>query len=307
VISFRFHLVSLVAVFMALGLGVLTGTTVINRGIVTQLENQTEGLSRNLDEVRSSVDRLEQEVDVWSGFGEEARAPLVSGRLLGRQVVMVTQEGTDGGTIAGVRRALEEAGADLVAQLSVGGRMSLPNEADRQALARAVEVDPALEPDLIVDEAARDLATRLAEGPGGRQILEALLEEGFLAVQGPRLEETGLRSLGGPGQLVVALAGGPAPSDLLPEDFLVPMIEVLVAREMPVVACEPVTGEEEEPPFVTTLRREPEVAGRISTQDNVDLLPGQIGLVVAVEDLFLGAAGHYGVKDGATRPLPELG
>jgi hypothetical protein len=306
VISFRFHLVSLVAVFLALGLGVLTGTTVINRGIVTQLENQTEGLSRNLDDVRASVDRLEREVDVWSGFGEEAMTPLLSGRLSARQVVIVTQEGMDAGALAGVRRALEEAGAELVAMLSVTARMALPTDADREALAGAVGIDPALEDDLIVDEAAQELASRLAEGPGGAEILEALLDDGFLVVQGPRLEETGLRTLGGPGQLVVALAGGPAPSELLPERFLVPMIDVLVSRGVPVAAGEPVAGQDQEPPFVTLLRGDAGVAGSIATQDNVDLLPGQIGLALAVEDLFLGTPGHYGVKDGATRPFPEL-
>jgi hypothetical protein len=35
-------------------------------------------------------------------------------------------------------------------------------------------------------------------------------------------------------------------------------------------------------------------------------MPGQIGMVVAIEDLVDGVAGHYGVKDGATRSFPEL-
>ena len=305
-ISFRFHLVSLVAVFLALGVGVLTGTTVINRGIVTRLENQTAQLSRNLDDVRTSVARLEAEADTWTAFGEEAMAPLLAGRLTGSQVVMVTQEGTDGDSIAGVRRALEESGADLVALLSVSERMAAATEADREALAAAVGSDPASDGATIVSEAARQLAARLADGPNGTNTLEALLDGDFLVVQGARLEDEGLRSLGGSEQVVVLMAGGPASSRLDPESFLVPMVEGLVAGGVRVAAGEPLRGQEEEPPFVTTLRGDGDISGQIATQDNVDQLPGQIGLALAVEDLLLGSPGHYGVKDGATRPFPAL-
>jgi hypothetical protein len=43
------------------------------------------------------------------------------------------------------------------------------------------------------------------------------------------------------------------------------------------------------------------------TQDNVDQLPGEISLVLAVEDLLdEGEPGHYGVKSGATGLMPPL-
>ncbi|MDQ4005293.1 MAG: copper transporter [Actinomycetota bacterium] len=305
-ISFRFHLVSLVAVFLALGVGVLTGTTVLNRGIVRQLQNQTEGLSGDLDELRASVNRLESEAEVWSAFGEETMGPLLSGRLAGRQIVIVTQEGTDGATLTGVRRSLEEAGAEVVALLAVSGRMALEGEADREALGTAVGLDPALDAETLSAEAAALLADRLTNGPNGTDTLELLLDGDFLVVQGARLEETGLRTLGGPDQVVVAVAGGPAPSRLQPAAFLVPLVEDLVARGLMVAAAEPARGEEQEPPFVTVLRGDGEVAARLATQDNVDQVPGQIGLALAVEDLLQGTPGHYGIKDGATRPIPEF-
>ena len=39
-INFRFHLVSLIAVFLALALGVVMGSTVIDRAVVNGLENR---------------------------------------------------------------------------------------------------------------------------------------------------------------------------------------------------------------------------------------------------------------------------
>jgi hypothetical protein len=306
VISFRFHLVSLVAVFLALGVGVLTGTTVINRGVVSRLESQTNALSGDLDALRKQLGDLQARADVWSQFGEEAMGPIIGGRLTQQQIVIVTQDGTSEESLAGVRRALEAAGGQIVASLSVSPRMVLPTDADRQALASILGADPGEEADTLAASAAQQVAQRLVEGPTGTDRLEQLLDENFLVVQGPRLTETGLRTLGGVDQVVVAVAGGPAPSELEPSRFMVPLVTDLAKGGMPVLAAEPVEGGDEEPPFVTELRGDPEVSSLVATQDNVDQLPGQIGLVLALEDLLHGDPGHYGVKDGASRALPEL-
>jgi hypothetical protein len=306
VISFRFHLVSLVAVFMALGVGVLTGTTVINRGVVSRLESQTDNLSGDLDALRRELGEVQADAEVWAQFGEEAMAPILAGRLSGEQVVLITQDGTSEESLAGVRRALEVSGASVVALLSVGPRMALSTDADREALATILGADPAEDPISLSSEAAQLVAQRLAEGPNGSDTLERLLDDDFLIVQGSRLTDTGLRGLGGPDEVVVTVAGGPAASQLTPLSFLVPLVRNLVSDGMPVVAGEAAVGEEQEPPFVTILRGEPDVSPLVATQDNVDHPAGQVGLVLALEELLQGNPGHYGVKDGASRALPEL-
>lgn len=302
-ISFRFHLVSLVAVFLAIGVGVLMGTTVINRGVVSQLESRTADLSEDLDALREDFEQLQVEAEQ---FGQEAMDPILAGRLSEREVVLVTQDGTSEESLAGVRRTLETAGAELVALLAVRPKASLVTDADRESLASIVGMDSAEEPEVLAEAAAGLLADRLAEGPNGTDTLERLLDGDFLVVQGPELTETGLRSLGGPEEAVVTVAGGPAPSTLRPDRFLVPLVADLAAAGVPVLAAEPATGGEQEPPFVTALRGDGEVSSVIATQDNVDHLIGQISLVLALEDLLQGDPGHYGVKDGASAALPEL-
>ena len=305
-ISFRFHLVSLVAVFMALGVGVLTGTTVINRGVVSRLESQTDALSTDLDALRGQLGELQGESEVWGAFGEEAIAPLLAGRLTEQQVVLITQDGTSEESVAGIRRAIEAAGGEIIALISVAPKMALPTEADREGLASILGADATEEPEALALEAAQLVAERLAEGPTGTDTLEQLLDGDFLLIQSSGLTETGLRALGGPDQAIVAVAGGPAPSPLEPERFLVPLVTDLAAAGISVAAAEPFEGGEQEPPFVTMLRGEAGISPLISTQDNVDQLPGQLGLALALEDLLQGQPGHYGVKDGASRALPEL-
>lgn len=299
--SFRFHLVSLVAVFLALGLGVVIGTTVINRGIVLQLERQTDTLLETSAALRARVDELEQEVEMWAAFGGETAEHLLGGRLPGIQVVLVTQEGADGRGIDGLRRALEEAGAQVRAVLSVGRRMALEQEADRAALAAALRTTAA-PPGQLRLRAAETLAARLAFGGGDDDVLARLLGAGFLVNQGPGLSE-GLQAIGGQGQVFVVVAGGTAPPPLEPADFLVPLVRELVVDGGTVAAAEGMGSQYE---FVRALRGDGSVSPRMVTQDNVDRTPGQVGLVLALDDLIeRGRPGHYGVKDGAAGLLPE--
>ena len=56
-INFRFHVVSLIAIFLALALGVVIGAGVIDRGVVNALNNR-------LDSVEAKSDRIQGENDV---------------------------------------------------------------------------------------------------------------------------------------------------------------------------------------------------------------------------------------------------
>lgn len=302
-ISFRFHLVSIVAVFLALGLGVLTGTTVLNRGIVAQLERQTDQLAETSDRLREQVRTLQSEGDVWSRSWDQVTEYLIGGRLEGVEALIVTQEGTAAIAIDRVRRGLEAGGAEVGAVLSVDDRMALASEADIQEL-EALVGSAGSDAVTVTTEVAEALGGRLAGGPGADDLLEQLLGTGFLVNRGPGLGAAALRQLGGREQVTVVVAGGIGAPVLDPGAFLVPMVRAMVERGARVAAAEPT---QTDAPFVAVLRDEVRTAAAIVTQDNVDSKPGEVGLVLAIEDLLLqGHAGHYGVKQGADGLLPPL-
>lgn len=302
-ISFRFHLVSIVAVFLALGLGVLTGTTVLNRGIVAQLERQTDQLVETSGRLRDQVRELQVEADVWSGSWDQVTDFLIGGRLQGTRVVLVTQEGTAPAGIDRVRRGLETGGAELQAVLSVDERMALLSEADIQELEGLVGAEGG-DPTTVAAATAVALADRLADGPGSEDLLGEMIGAGFLLNRGPGLGAPALRQVGGPEQVTVVVAGGPGAPAIEPQVFLVPMVARLVERGASVAAAEPAASEYQ---FVTVLRGESAIERAIVTQDNVDAKPGEVGLVLALEDLLReGRPGHHGVKQGADGLLPPL-
>ena len=294
-ISFRFHLVSIVAVFLALGLGVLVGTTVINRGIVAGLQAQTTRLEQNARDLQDRVNQLQP-------FVEQVAPYLIEDELLGEQAVVITQEGTSEAAIGNVEEGLRRAGASVVALLSVGPRMALPEESDRKALAEAIGTTGISAPEALEAEAAAVVADRLAFGPRGHDVLIDLIDGDFLLNLGPELGEQGLRDLS-QADLVIAVGGGIDPPAVSPDRFLVPMVRGLAAAGSgPAVAA--AEGRDSDYEFVTVLREDAETAAVISTQDNVDELPGMIGFVLTLDDLLLGRPGHYGVKDGNSGVVP---
>ena len=63
-INFRFHLVSLIAVFLALGLGILVGSTVVDQVIVDRLDREIRTARRDTATVQAENRRLSDEGEI---------------------------------------------------------------------------------------------------------------------------------------------------------------------------------------------------------------------------------------------------
>lgn len=119
-INLRYHIVSITAVFLALGIGVALGSTLIQRGLVDNLNDRLDDQAERLDrtdgenaELRSEleeIDALERQLTV-EGMS------LYAGHLTDVPVVLVTSQGEDEGLVELTRASLRGAGADVVGQL----------------------------------------------------------------------------------------------------------------------------------------------------------------------------------------------
>jgi BMFP domain-containing protein YqiC len=305
VISFRQHVVTIVAIFLALALGLLAGSAFIQPRLVDTLQSTVDELRVETDDLRGQVTDLRGQVAGQEGFADAALPHLAEGLLTGQDVVVVAQEGVEDTVVARTRQALNQAGATAVV---LEARSSLaPEDADSQlALAELLGL-PGADPTRLAGDAAQALADRLATGsdraaPAETDLLGALLNEGYLAPLGSGVSDASLAAIGGPGQAVVVLSGGQAEDpSMSPEEFAVPLTERLSELGMPVAAGE---SEGTRWPFVELLR-----AGSLEglvTVDNLDGSMGGAALVLALQNrLTNGDGGDFGVRDGAA-PLPSL-
>lgn len=300
-ISFRYHLVSIVAVFFALAIGLLMGTTVINQGVIARLNAETDAAAARSRNLREALDRTEEQLTDLQRFGDDVEAFFLDGQLLDRQIVLVTAQGVDAQQVGGVRTALERSGADITAVVIVSGRMALTDATAEEDLAELLEA-PAGTPEDLTAAAGEALGARLAAGAEafGPDPLQELVDAQFVTVEGT--PEGGIAAVGGSDQSIVVLSGDDQEPVVDPEAFLVPLVRATVAGGEPVAA-----GETEETvyPFVPLLRADGALADRIVTVDNADTVPGRLAVVLGLRRLLeTGEGGHYGVKDGAPSLLP---
>jgi hypothetical protein len=180
-INIRYHIVSLVAVFLALGLGMLIGAGVLDRATVSGLERSVRTLRGDLSAGRQNIKELRDERNQANAL-VRALAPRATREVLtARQVVYVRSGGTTGWEGA-VSEAIKFAGAADAGGIVFTNRWSLEAPKDRTDLASAIgaplaEADPA-------DAAAAQLGEHLAKGDAP-ELVTSLEAAGFLQVTPP--------------------------------------------------------------------------------------------------------------------------
>ena len=301
-ISFRYHVVAIAAVFLALAIGLLGGSAFVQPALQRELENRTEALRADNDTLREQIDEVRLEFAGLGAFSEAALPYLAQDRLLGVPVVLVTQVGVEDEVLTQATDALGIAGARILTTVSATALLASEDPAVQQQLAEIVGVPDAAPEDLsglVAAELAARLTAPIAPAPED-DVLADLLSGGFLAPVGSAPDATTLQELGLPGQIVVVLSGGQGEETALPPDaFAVPLVETLSGLGSSVAAGESLPAEF---PYVALVR----AAGLdgVVTVDDLDQAMGGSALVLGLDRLLsTGEGGDYGVKDGA-EPLP---
>jgi hypothetical protein len=300
-ISWRYHVVSIVAVVLAFGLGILAGTSVIGEGFAITLQ-------KNYDEaIRQRDDALAQ-VALYERFAEALQPTLRADALVGEEAVVVTSEGVER-PARQAADALTASGVDVLATLQLTRRLAEPEIEDNVAALQGILGLSASDPQALSTGVAEALAERLAVGSLAAEddVLGALLAGGFVTADRD-LEAEALLGIGGAGQLVVIAAGGPRPTrSPAPEAILVPFTERLVRLDAPTVAVGPM---EDGYGFVAAVRDANEIPDcSMVTVDDIDLAGiGGITLAMAIDrlrddaDPTVRPGGDYGIRGDSIVP-----
>ncbi len=303
-ISWRYHLVSIVAVFLALGLGILVGTTVLNDSLVNSLRTRTETLQAQTSDLRDQLDAAVQRSAGMDRFAADVQPFLIAGRLLGQPLVVVTVDGADGGALDETAAVLDRSGARLITTITLQPAIVPDGGANGQDLARLLGLPADTSPEDLMSAAADALAERLAQSPlragTGDDLLGQLLSGGFVVA--PGLSDADLASVGGPGQVIVVIGGASAASKPATEGLLTPLVADLVDRQMTTVAAE---ASDRTSTFVSSLT---DTAGSAAlvTVDGLDQAIGGSALVLGIaRSLETGEGGAFGVGDQSSQTLPD--
>ena len=316
-ISLRYHIVSLVAVFLALALGIVVGSTVLQEGTVSVLRATSERVRQESERNSRANVALNQDNARLQTFGAAVLPELVQNRLKGRSVVLVDTDKVDGGMRDTVRKVLEDAGAEVDGQITFADdRLALAADADRTAMGRLLAADAGAA-DVLRGELVRRFANRLAtpaaipqdNNQRASDMLTSLQDADFLAdLKLSRPLASGADPFPRQGSIFVLLGPSAAATAtaVAPDAFLVPLADQVSARTGGPVAGGEAAAVPKETSWVTALRNNRAVSRRVSGLDSVDTVYGQLALVQALQgSLQQLPAGQYGIKDGASGLLPE--
>jgi hypothetical protein len=306
VINFRYHVVSLTAVFLALAIGLVLGTAALNGPVADDLNNRVSSLSNRNSQLRTEVTQLQGQVESQADFVVEAAPMLLANRLSGRSVLLVSTDTADNKHRDAVAKALELSGATITGKVRIDDQFVDPKQ----------------------DEALQDLATRLV--PAGVSTLpnngvgvetaSALLAIA-LASGGPTISEvsrtsiiSGFSRLGAitvEGDITttadaVAVVVGQSATDGDDADKRNEAQLVIVRQFDRVAKYMALAGPQARGSPIASVRGDDTLSNQIATVDNVSSPEGQVVVALALAEQFAGRTGHYGSGDGASARVPDL-
>ena len=182
--NLRYHIASLVAVFLALSVGLILGTVVAERGMITdQTSSLVADLEARFDEIQASNDALQVGLDRDRSFAEAAAVPLTAGQLAGKNVaVFVGADRIDGATA--VSEVIAGAGGTsyVVALQQPALGLDIEEPAGLAGYFQLHGIEIAEPGDALVRQVADALVTEWRSG-AAQPLTELLVGEGLLGIE----------------------------------------------------------------------------------------------------------------------------
>ena len=201
VVDIRYHLASLVAVFLALGLGILIGAALLGGDGLERQERWLASLERELQSLREAreqnaalLEKAGAELELYKAFAARLSDEAMRGLLGGERAALVAFGG-DASATAGVEDLLQRSGATIVRKATVAPSFS-ETELVRLLGPLQTEALGAVKPP--AQKAGAALAAALAGEPGA----------GFAAARSPAFSLEALPD-GTPSIAVVVLGARP--------------------------------------------------------------------------------------------------
>lgn len=137
-VSIRYHVVTLVAVFLALGIGVVVGSTVIDKALVDDLERRVDDLDGRLEDAQQANEEHQRQLDALQDLdqrlAEEGPAALLDGDLAAVPVLLIAVDGIDAGPVGELADTIVAAGGRYQGTVWLNERLALADEDATAAL-----------------------------------------------------------------------------------------------------------------------------------------------------------------------------
>lgn len=286
-IDLRYHIASLMAVFLAFGLGILVGTMLApNAALPERVNVVVSRLEKDFAKIRGESKAVRKQLDFHKRVENEMAPLAVDKKLAGKNIAFI--ETTDANVQSvqpDILQFLQQSGAKIHSATVIKTFFGLEDEAVKKGILLHLgikETDGKKASKGIAGRLARELIS--GKPLIGLALLNYLESQGVISVEG---------EFGGAPDVVVIL-GGRNRYKAFPDAMDLPLVRVFKAAKIRVIGTE---TEKVKTSFMKSYQTE-----MIPTVDNVDTFAGQVALVYAIA----GVDGNFGVKKTAQQLLPRL-
>jgi hypothetical protein len=314
VIDFRYHVVSIVAVFLALALGLFLGSTTLQDTVLHSLNSNVNRVTRENNALTSQVHALQNQINAEARFDKALLPAAVRGRLSGQLVTVVSAPGASDSLRKQVVSAVQAAGATVSADVRLQAAFVDPKQdAFLASLTAHVTVpsDPAPASADGAGRAAGQLAAVLGQRPAVRDVSSTVMDTVLSTYSAAKLISVGHTPTTRAGTLAVVLAAAaPAPTDdptrvSSEQGLLVDLLRDLDVTSAGAVLAAPTPAPGAAPDAIALASTDSALGHAASTVTGVETPAGQIATVFALAAQLDGVAGHFGFGPQVT-PIPSV-
>jgi hypothetical protein len=313
VIDFRYHIVSIVSIFLALAVGIVLGAGPLKEDIGNGLTQQTSALRAEKTQLRTELDAARRGSTARDTFSAVVAPAIMKDKLASKFVALVVSPGVDADLVKNTTTALTTAGAKVGSTITLTDAWADPSKRTfrntlANQLAELVKAPLAASPDQL---AATVLARAILGGtglstqrvdPSASAALDGLVAGDLIKVSPDQIV---------PSSAVVFLAGpvkGPTQADT--DAMLATYVQLArsldAAGSGAVVASRSNTSDATRSgDLVAAARKDSEAAKVASTVDDADLPMGETTLVLALAQQYSGGVGQYGLAADAKAIAPN--
>jgi len=303
-ISFRYHLVSIAAVFLALAVGVVLGSAGVSDRLLSAVSDQADDLAGQVQTLRAERDGLAAGQRASDEFARRVGPAAVRGLLQGAGVTLVTS-GADPADREAVLALLQQAGATVGGEVALTPAVGDPARGDQlraltaELLPTGAQLPAATDTGSLVGGLLGGIVLAPTGQPGAQPItaqqadavLAGLAAAGFVA-PGQRPQ---------PGNVVLVLTGGALEGvDAGDAAAVVARLAAQLDRAGGGAVLAGRTGSADATGAVGVARADPGIVQRVSTVDDLQNGAGQVSAVLALREQLDGRAGSYGTAGTAT-------
>ena len=289
-IDLKYHIVSIVAIFLALGMGILIGSSIVSNDvmvvqqqkIIDSLETQFSSLREHESTLLAEDVKKSKMINNYENFAQGMLAPIVEERLKGRNVAVVVS-GTEV-IPSGLLNTLTLSGANVNSQTLVLENINMKDSKLRQKLIAYYGADANVTSDILRQKVAESLGL-LVNNKADPALSKFLSENNLIKISYTNNDSV---------DTVILIGGSDTLGQSFPEGFDSTLIKTLLQDGKQVIGVE---SSNVKLSYMKTYQK-----FNISTVDNINLSLGQISLVLAM----VGEPGNYGTKSNATKFMPGL-